>query len=286
MAIEIKSFFDEDTFSYSYVVSDETTKAGAIIDSVLNYDAASGKTSTQSADAICEYVAKNNIDVKYIFETHVHADHITASPYLQEKLGAITAVGEGIKLVQKTFAPVFNFEESFKIDGSQFDKLLADEDELPLGDCNIKVMHTPGHTPACVSYVIGDVIFVGDTLFMPDFGTARTDFPGGDAKILCRSIRKILSFPTETKLFMCHDYAPGGREYMNQTTVGEQKKNNIHIRDGVSDAEFVKMREGRDKQLSMPKIILPAVQVNMRAGHFGPKESNGIQYLKIPVNQF
>lgn len=286
MTVKIKSFFDKETFSYSYVVSDPDSNAGVIIDSVLNYDAASGKTSTASADAVCEYASGNNIDVKYILETHVHADHLTASPYLQEKLGAKTAVGEGIKQVQETFAPVFNFEESFKADGSQFDMLLQDGDEIKFGEAVIKVMHTPGHTPACVSYVVDDAIFVGDTLFMPDFGTARTDFPGGDAKILCASLRKILAHPENTRLFMCHDYAPGGREYLNETTVATQRKSNIHIHDGVSDDDFVKMREGRDKQLGMPKLILPAVQVNMRAGHFPPEDENGIQYLKIPLNQF
>ncbi|MCK5041187.1 MAG: MBL fold metallo-hydrolase [Sphingomonadales bacterium] len=286
MTVDIKNFFDKETFSYTYVISDPVSKAGVIIDSVLNYDMAAGKTSTTSADAVCNYVKSNGIDVKYILESHVHADHLTASVYLQEKLGGTTAVGEGIKIVQQTFAPVFDFEESFKPDGSQFDQLLQDGDELSLGEISIKVMHTPGHTPACVSYVVGDAIFVGDTLFMPDFGTARTDFPGGDAKTLCASLRKILAFPEATRLFMCHDYAPGGREYNNETTVAEQKKSNIHIHDGVSDDEFVKMREGRDKQLGMPKLILPAVQINMRAGHFPPKEENGVEYLKIPLNQF
>lgn len=286
MSINIKSFFDADTFSYSYVVSEAETKAGIIIDSVLNYDQASGKTSTKGADELCAYVTRENIAVQYIFETHVHADHITAAPYLQQKLGGKTAIGAGVIKVQKTFAPIFNFESEFICDGSQFNILLNDGDELSFGSVKINILHTPGHTPACVSYVIEDAVFVGDTLFMPDFGTARTDFPGGSAKTLCRSIRKILSLPENTRMFMCHDYAPGGREYMNETSVLEQKQKNIHIHDGISDKEYIAMREGRDKQLGMPKLILPSVQINMRAGYMPPEEKNGVQYLKIPINQF
>lgn len=286
MTIEIKSFFDEETFSYTYVIVDKPTGKGAIIDSVLNYCSASGTTTTAGADEVCAYVADNNIEIEYILETHVHADHITASPYLKEKLGGKTAIGEGVKIVQKTFAPIFNIENICPADGSQFDILLKGGDEVALGDSLIKVMHTPGHTPACVSYLIDGAIFVGDTFFMPDFGTARTDFPGGDAKTLCKSLREILSLPNETRMFMCHDYAPGGREYLFETSVAEQKKKNIHLHDGVSDEEFIAMREGRDAQLGMPKLILPAVQVNIRAGHMPPAEQNSIQYLKIPLNQF
>lgn len=286
MSIDIKSFFDQDTFSMTYVVSDKATAMGVIIDSVLNFDPASGKTTTSSADEVCAYVEENDINIQYIFETHVHADHITASPYLQNKLGGKTAIGEGVKLVQKTFAPVFNIEDSCKADGSQFDLLLKDGDQLTLGESSIKVMHTPGHTPACVSYVIDDAVFVGDTLFMPDFGTSRTDFPGGNAKTLCASLRALLSLPNETRMLMCHDYAPGGREYMWETTVAEQKQNNIHIHDGISDDEFIAMREGRDKSLGMPRLILPAVQVNIRAGLLPKAEQNGVQYLKLPINQF
>lgn len=286
MSLNIQPYFDQATFSMTYVISCDATGAAAIIDPVLDYDAASGATSRVSADKVVDYVRDHDLDVKYIMETHVHADHISAAPYLKKTLGGITCIGEHVKTVQETFAPVFNLEPSFKCDGSQFDRLLSDGDELELGEEVIRVLHTPGHTPACVTYMVGDAMWVGDTFFMPDFGTARCDFPGGDAAVLCASLRKILSQPDETRMFMCHDYAPGGRDYEWETTVGEQRAENIHIGGGKTDAEFIKMRSSRDKELSMPKLILPSVQVNMRAGFFPPAEGNGVSYLKIPIDQF
>jgi len=286
MSLNIQPYFDQATFSMTYIISCDATGAAAIIDPVLDYDAASGATSRVSADKVVDYVRDHDLDVKYIMETHVHADHISAAPYLKKALGGITCIGEHVKTVQETFAPVFNLEPSFKCDGSQFDRLLSDGDELELGEEVIRVLHTPGHTPACVTYMVGDAMWVGDTFFMPDFGTARCDFPGGDAAVLCASLRKILSQPDETRMFMCHDYAPGGRDYEWETTVGEQRAENIHIGGGKTDAEFIKMRSSRDKELSMPKLILPSVQVNMRAGFFPPAEGNGVSYLKIPIDQF
>lgn len=283
----VKTFFDEDTFTASHVVSDPATKKAAIIDSVLDFDPASGTTTTKSADEIIAYVRDNDLTVEWILETHVHADHLTAAPYLKEKLGGKTAIGDKIDVVQNTFAKVFNAENSFKRDGSQFDKLFADSETFKVGGIDAKAIHTPGHTPACSTIVIGDAGFVGDTLFMPDYGTARCDFPGGDARTLFRSIQKIFALPAETRLFMCHDYkAPGRDEYVWETTVAEEREKNIHVRDGVTEDEFVKMREARDKTLDMPRLILPSVQVNMRAGDMPPKEDNGVSYLKLPLNQF
>ncbi len=281
----VKTFFDEDTFTASHVVVDPATKEAAIIDSVLDFDQASGRTSTKSADAIIAYIRDNDLTVEWILETHVHADHLTAAPYLKEKLGGKTGIGDKIDLVQNVFAEVFNTEGTFKRDGSQFDKLFADGEPFKLGGIDAKVIHTPGHTPACTTIVIGDAAFVGDTLFMPDYGTARCDFPGGDARTLFRSIQKIFALPPETRLFMCHDYkAPGRDEYVWETTVAEEREKNIHVRNGTTEDEFVKMREARDKTLAMPRLILPSVQVNMRAGDMPPKEGNGVSYLKIPLN--
>jgi len=281
----VKTFFDEATFTASHVVIDPSTKKSAIIDSVLDYDPASGRTTTNSADEIIAYVKENSLSVEWILETHVHADHLTAAPYLKEKLGGKTAIGDKIDAVQRTFAKVFNAEKEFKRDGSQFDRLFADGDSFKVGEIDAHVIHTPGHTPACSTIIIGDAGFVGDTLFMPDYGTARCDFPGGDAKTLYRSIQKIFALPPETRLFMCHDYKASGRdEFIWETTVAEEREKNIHVHDGITEAEFVKMREARDRTLAMPRLILPSVQVNMRAGEMPPAEENGVSYLKIPVN--
>ncbi|WP_025899831.1 MBL fold metallo-hydrolase [Sneathiella glossodoripedis] len=285
MTVEIKPFFHEPTFTVSYVVSDTQSGRSAIIDSVLDYDHKSGRTDTSTADEICAYVASHDLRVDWILETHVHADHLSAAPYLKSRLGGLIGVGEHVCQVQEVFQDVFNAADEMPADGSQFDKLLKDGFELPLGQFMISVMHTPGHTPACVSYKIEDAVFVGDTLFMPDYGTARCDFPGGDAAQLYRSIKKILSLPKETRLFMCHDYAPDGRDYKWETTVAEQLSTNIHIHDGVSEGEFVEMRNARDAGLQMPVLILPSVQVNMRAGDLPAPEDNGVSYLKIPLNR-
>ena len=285
MKPKIAAFFDEATYSVSYVVADPTTNRCAIIDSVLDYDPASGRTSTASADEIVAYVKDNSLSVKWILETHVHADHISAAPYLKERLGGRTAIGNNVTRVQGVFGKLFNAEPEFAADGSQFDRLLADGEPLQLGEMRIETMHTPGHTPACSTYLLGDAAFVGDTLFMPDFGTARTDFPGGDAAVLYRSIHKILSLPGDTRLFMCHDYkAPGRDEYAWETTVAEQRAANIHIHDGITENDFVQFRTKRDATLDVPRLILPAVQVNMRAGQLPPSERNGVSYLKIPLN--
>ncbi|MEO1014523.1 MAG: MBL fold metallo-hydrolase [Pseudomonadota bacterium] len=282
---QVAAFFDEGTFTISYVVADPATRRAAVIDSVLDFDQASGRTSRESADRIIAEVEARGLSVDWIMETHVHADHLSAAPYLQERLGGDIAIGERIDAVQKVFADIFNAEPGFRRDGGQFDRLLSDGDELPLGDLKIRAMHTPGHTPACMTYVIGDAAFVGDTMFMPDFGTARTDFPGGDARTLYRSIMKVLSLPPEMRLFMCHDYkAPGRDEYAWETTVAQQKAANIHVHDGVTEDEFVRMREERDAKLGMPRLILPSVQVNMRAGRMPPAEGNGVRYMKLPID--
>ncbi|MEZ5897001.1 MAG: MBL fold metallo-hydrolase [Parvularculaceae bacterium] len=286
-APKVKSFFDEATFTFSHVVSDPQTRACAIIDSVLNFDAASGGTSAISADAVIDYVRGEGLNTEWILETHVHADHLSAAPYLKDKLGGKIAIGAHIVAVQNVFGNVFNVEPEFKRDGSQFDVLFDDGAEFSVGEIAARVIHTPGHTPACLTYVIGDAGFVGDTLFMPDYGTARCDFPGGDAATLYRSIRKIFALPDETRLFMCHDYkAPGRDVYACETTVRDERDHNIHVGGGASEAAFVKMRTDRDKTLSMPRLILPSVQVNMRAGKLPPPDDNGVRYLKLPLNQF
>lgn len=287
MGPRVECFFDQNSFTISHVAADPATGECAIIDSVLDYDQASGSTGTQAADKIVDYVNKNNLKVAWIVETHVHADHLSAAPYLKEKLGGKIAIGDKVPIIQKTFGEIFNAEPEFQRDGSQFDALFADGATFNLGDIDARTMHTPGHTPACVTIVIGDAAFVGDTLFMPDYGTARCDFPGGDARLLYRSIQKMFSLPDETRLFMCHDYkAPGRDVFAWETTVAEERANNIHIGGGVSEDDYVKMRETRDKDLSMPKLILPSVQVNMRAGTLPPPEANGIRYLKLPVDAF
>jgi glyoxylase-like metal-dependent hydrolase (beta-lactamase superfamily II) len=287
MTPKVKTFFDEPTNTFSYVVQDPTSNACAIIDSVLDFDYASGRTDVHSADAIIAYVKAEKLQVEWILETHVHADHLSAAPYLHDALGGKTGIGAMITVVQETFGKAFNAGTEFARDGSQFDQLFNEGDRFAIGNMEGYILHTPGHTPACLSYVIGDAVFVGDTLFMPDYGTARCDFPGGDAKTLYRSIQKVLSLPDETRIFLCHDYkAPGREEYVHETSVAEQRKNNIHVHEGISEAEFVRMRTERDATLAMPALILPSVQVNMRAGDMPPAEDNGQVYLKLPINLF
>jgi len=281
---QVHGIFDPATWTVTYVVYEKVGSACAIIDSVLDYDPKSGRTQTTSADKVIAFVKENNLKVEWILETHAHADHVTAAPYLKEKLGGVTAIGDHIQQVQKVFQGVFNLETSFKTDGSQFGHLLKEDEEFKIGELTAKTLFVPGHTPACVAYQIGDAVFVGDTMFMPDVGTARCDFPGGDAKVLYKSVRKLLSLPNETRLFMCHDYPPNDRAINFETTVAEQRAKNIHVHDGVSEAEFVAMRSKRDATLEMPVLILPSVQVNIRAGEMPPKEANGVAYLKIPMN--
>lgn len=282
---QIKAFFDEATFTVTYVVHDPESRRAAIIDSVLDYDPASGRTSFSSADAVIAHVGEKELSVDWHLETHAHADHLSAAPYLQKKLGGKIAIGEHIVTVQDTFGGLFNAGPEFKRDGSDFNTLWKDGDHFQIGKLDVTVLHVPGHTPACIAYVIGDAVFVGDTMFMPDYGTARADFPGGDARRLYQSARRLLSLPAETRLFMCHDYLPEGRSvYVWESTVEAERKANVHIHDGVSEDEFVTMREARDKTLAMPRLILPSVQVNMRAGHMPPADDNGVTYLKIPVN--
>ncbi|MCG8690585.1 MAG: MBL fold metallo-hydrolase [Minwuiales bacterium] len=284
MKPNVKTFFDEATFTATHVVWDPQTRHAAIVDSVKDYDPKSGRTSTDSADQVIAFVRDQNLTIEWILETHVHADHLTAAPYLKEQLGGRTGIGARIGAVQDVFKSLFNVEADFATDGSQFDHLFDDGAVFHIGELEATVIHTPGHTPACATYLVGDAAFVGDTLFMPDFGTARCDFPGGDAGELYGSIKKILSLPPETRLFMCHDYGPGGREYQWQTTVAAERANNIHVHDSVSESDFVTMRTERDKQLDMPVLILPSVQVNMRAGDLPPAEDNGVRYLKIPID--
>lgn len=281
---DVRAFFDEATFTVSYVVSDPETKRAAIIDPVLDYDPHSGRTTTSSVDELIAYIRDAELSVDWILETHVHADHLSGAPRVKEELGGTTAIGTNVSVVQNVFRAIFNVDE-LPVDGSQFGHLFTDGDTFKVGNIDARVIATPGHTPACVTYVVGDSAFVGDTLFMPDFGTARTDFPGGSAVQLYVSIRKILSLPDDTRLFMCHDYkAPGRDVYAWETSVAEQREHNIHINENVSEAEFVSMREGRDRQLGMPTLLLPSIQVNIRAGQLPEAESNGIRYLKIPLN--
>ena len=280
----VHGIFDPATWTVTYVVYEKPGSACAIIDSVLDYDPKSGRTSTTSADKVVAYVQANQLRVAWILETHAHAVHVSAAPYLKKHLGGKTAIGTRITQVQKVFKGIFNLETSFKEDGSQFDQLLDSDEEFKVGELIGKVLFVPGHTPACVAYQFGDAVFVGDTLFMPDVGTARCDFPGGDAQALYASTRKILSLPPETRLFMCHDYPPNDRAISFETTVAEQRAKNIHVHDGITEAQFVEMRTKRDATLDMPVLILPAVQINIRAGELPPKESNGVSYLKIPLD--
>ena len=283
----IQAFFDNDTNTVSYLVSDPASSESAIIDSVLDYDQASGQTSTASADAVIAAVREQRREVALILETHVHADHLSAAPYIQEQIGGKIGIGAHITEVQETFGKVFNEGTAFERDGSQFDLLLSDGDKLTIGSLPLSVIHTPGHTPACLSYVIGDAVFVGDTIFMPDFGTARPDFPGGSAEDLYRSIQRLFELPDETRVVTAHDYkAPGRENFAWESTIGEQKARNVHVGNGQDMATFVQMREERDAKLGMPRLILPSVQVNMRGGEMPPAEENGQRYLKIPVNGF
>ena len=282
---EVTAFFDEATNTISYVVKDPNSKACAIVDSVMDIDYAAGRITFDHADEMIRFVKDNGLKVEWIIETHVHADHLSAAPYIQEKLGGKMGIGENITIVQDTFGKVFNEGTEFQRDGSQFDQLFREGDSFHIGQMRGDVLHTPGHTPACLTYVVGDAAFVGDTLFMPDFGTARCDFPGGSAETLYASIQKILSLPDETRIFVGHDYkAPGRDEYAWETTVAEQKAFNIHVGAGKPAADFVSMRTARDSTLAMPRLIIPSLQVNMRAGQMPPPEDNGVSYLKVPVN--
>ncbi len=285
MQPQVEAFFDPATFTYSYVVTDPTSKRCAIIDSVLDYDPAAGRTSCKSADRLIAYVREQQLQVDWLLETHVHADHLSAASYLKRELGGQLAIGENITVVQNTFGKLFNAGTEFATDGRQFDHLFKDGDRFQVGTIEARVIHTPGHTPACMTYLIGDAGFVGDTLFMPDYGTARCDFPGGDARTLFQSIRKLFTLPDETRLFMCHDYkAPGRDDFRFQTSVAEQRAHNVHVHEGIGEADFVAMRSARDATLGMPTLILPSVQVNMRAGQLPPAEANGTRYLKIPLD--
>lgn len=280
---QIRSFFDPATFTVTHVVSDPVTSRAAVIDSVLDFDPKSGRTRRDSADAVIRYVREADLTVDWHLETHAHADHLSAAPYLKRALGGRIAIGAHIRDVQKVFRKVFN-DPDIETEGAAFDRLFEDGERFRIGELEVEVMHTPGHTPACLSYVVGRDAFVGDTLFMPDYGTARCDFPGGDAATLYRSIRKLLSLPPETRLHLCHDYMPDGREVKWVTTVAEERANNIHVHDGVTEAEFVRMRTERDKTLDMPTLILPSIQVNVRAGRLPQPEDNGVSYLKIPLD--
>lgn len=284
MTPNVETFFDTVTSTATHVMWDAATRHAAVVDSVQDYDPRNGRRRNTSADKVIAFVRANDLIVDWILETHVHADHLTAAPYLKAQVGGKIGIGARIGAVQKVFRNVFNAEAGFATDGRQFDHLFADGETFHIGELTATVMHTPGHTPACATYVVGDAAFVGDTLFMPDYGTARCDFPGGDARTLYRSIQKILALPPQTRLFMCHDYAPNGREYRWLTTVAEERAGNIHVRDGVSEDDFVTLRDARDAASDPPVLMLPSVQVNMRAGHLPPAEDNGVHYLKIPVD--
>jgi glyoxylase-like metal-dependent hydrolase (beta-lactamase superfamily II) len=285
MTIQVEAFFDPDTFTVTYVVADSVSRVCAIVDSVLDFEPASGRTSTHSADLVIDYIQSRNLSVAWILETHVHADHLSAAQYLKSKVGGQTGISKFISGIQATFKDIFNLDDSVPDDGRQFDSLLEEGDVLPLGELSIQVMHTPGHTPACLAFLVADALFVGDTLFMPDFGTARVDFPGGDAATLYQSIQRIFTLPDETRLFMCHDYkAPGREVFAWETTVADERENNLHIHAGVTEQEFVAFRQARDATLSMPRLILPSIQVNIRAGEMPSAEDNGVSYLKLPID--
>ena len=282
---EVTAFFDPPTNTVSYVVKDPGSNACAIIDSVMDIDYAAGRISYESADTIIAFVTDRGLAVEWLIETHAHADHLSAAPYIQGKVGGKLGIGENIRIVQDVFGKIFNEGTEFQRDGSQFDRLFKDGDTYRIGGMMAFAMLTPGHTPACMTHVIGDAAFVGDTLFMPDGGTARADFPGGDARVLFRSIKRVLELPPEVRLFMCHDYAPGGREIKWETTVAEERAHNIHVRDGVSEEEFVRMREARDATLDLPKLIIPSIQVNMRGGNLPDPDGRGKRHLKVPINE-
>lgn len=283
--MKIEHFFDKDTATFTYVVSDPATKKCAIIDSVLDYDMNAGKTNTVAADKVIAYVREQGLDVEWVLETHAHADHLTASHYLKEKLGGKIGIGEHIKEVLKFWVPLFNTEQDTPLDGSQFDHLFKDGEVFTIGTIEVRVMHTPGHTPACLTYLMGDAAFVGDTIFMPYMGTARTDFPGGSAQTLYRSIQKLLSLPENTRIFICHDYPPEGQSENYVSTVADQKAKNTMVHDGVSEAEYVAVRNTKDVGKAVPRLLLPSIQVNLRAGDLGKAENNGVQYIKIPLNR-
>ena len=282
---DVTAFFDEPTNTVSYVVKDPNSNACAIIDSVMDIDYAAGRISYESADKIVRFVEENGLKVEWLIETHAHADHLSAAPYIQGKLGGKIGIGENIKIVQEVFGKIFNEGAEFRRDGSQFDRLFKDGDTYKIGGMTAFAMLTPGHTPACMTHVIGNAAFVGDTLFMPDGGTARADFPGGDARVLFRSIERVLELPAEMRLFMCHDYGPDGRDIKWETTVAEERANNIHVHDGVSEDEFVKMREARDATLELPKLMIPSIQVNIRGGKLPEPDETGKRHLKVPINE-
>jgi glyoxylase-like metal-dependent hydrolase (beta-lactamase superfamily II) len=284
---EVHAFFDEASHTFSYVAWDPASGRAAVFDSVLDYDAASGRTGHASADALIAFVRAQGLDVDWVIDTHVHADHLSAAPYVQAQLGGRLGIGEHIREVQDTFGQLFNAGPGFRRDGSQFDHLFKDGERYMIGGIEAVALHTPGHTPACMTHRVGDAAFVGDTLFMPDYGTARCDFPGGDARTLYRSIQRIFSLPQETRVFLCHDYKPAGRDvFVHETTVGAERRDNIHVHDGIGEDDFVRMRNARDASLAVPALLLPAVQVNMRAGQLPPAEDNGVRYLKIPLDAF
>ncbi|MGB0635711.1 MAG: MBL fold metallo-hydrolase [Paracoccaceae bacterium] len=283
---EVFSYFDESTNAACYILKDPSSNSCAVIDSILDFDLAAGRVTTKHADILIRDIQTKGLNLEWIIETHVHADHLSAAPYLAQQLGGKIAIGSNIGTVQEVFGKIFNAGTEFQMDGSQFDRLFSDNDKFKIGNLEVKVIHTPGHTPACVTYIVGDSAFIGDTLFMPDFGTARADFPGGSAVDLYNSIQKILSLPDETRLFLCHDYkAPGRENFAWETTVKEQKETNVHVGGGKSKKEFVDFRTKRDSQLSMPKLIIPSIQTNMRAGNLPPAEDDGTQFLKIPINK-
>ena len=281
---DVTGFFDPDTSTISYVVKDGASNACAVVDSVMDIDYAAGRISFGAADRIIAYVKQHGLAVEWLIETHAHADHLSAAPYIQEHLGGKIGIGENIRIVQDVFGKIFNEGTRFRRDGSQFDRLFKDGDTYSIGTMTVRAMLTPGHTPACMTHIVGDAAFVGDTLFMPDGGTARADFPGGDARVLYRSIRKVLALPGEMRLFMCHDYAPGGRQIQYVTTVAAERAHNIHVRDGITEDEFVEMRAARDKTLGMPRLIIPSIQVNIRAGRLPEPDDSGKQFLKVPLN--
>ena len=282
----VQHFFDEATSTFTYVVSDAETGLAAVIDPVLDLDYASGTLSTRSADEVVQHIRAHNLSLRYILETHIHADHLSSAPFIREQLGGEIVIGSQITIVQETFATIFAEGDGFRRDGSQFDLTLCDGDTLTFGGLEVRALHVPGHTPACMAYLIGDALFVGDTLFMPDAGTARCDFPGGDARALYESCQRLLELPDDTRVFVCHDYQPGGRDLAFESTVAEQRARNIHVGAGISADEFVAMRDARDAGLEMPTLILPSLQVNMRAGNLPPIDSSGRLFLKVPINAF
>jgi glyoxylase-like metal-dependent hydrolase (beta-lactamase superfamily II) len=282
---EVTAFFDPDTNTISYVVKDPGSKSCAVIDSVMDIDYAAGRIAYHNADKIIDFIQSNGLQLEWLIETHAHADHLSGAPYIQGKLGGKLGIGRNITIVQETFGKVFNEGTEFERDGSQFDQLFDEGDHYQIGGMQAVVIATPGHTPACMTHIIGDAAFVGDTLFMPDGGSARADFPGGDARVLYRSMRRLLSLPGEMRLFMCHDYGPNGRDIRWETTVADERAHNIHVKDGISEDEFVAMREARDKTLAMPKLIIPSLQVNIRAGKLPEPEENGQRFLKVPLNR-